>query len=736
MKTFRALLLAAGLASIAIGDDEPSPAAVQTPTPASVEQLTERASKSVAVITSSGRDGRRDALGSGFVISSDGLIATNYHVIGEGRGVRVQLADGRQFDAVAVHASDRQLDLAIIKIDAKDLPVLELGDSDDIKQGQSVLALGNPLGLKNSVVGGLVSSVREIDGRNMIQVAIPIEQGNSGGPLVDMQGRVQGILTMKSLVTPNLGFAVTVNTLKPLVSKPNPIPMSRWLTIGALDPHQWTPLLGARWRQRAGRITVEGAGQGFGGRSLCLYQQTVPQQPFEIAVAVQLNDESGAAGLAFCSDGHDRHYGFYPTGGRLRLTRFDGPDVTSWTILHDETNTNYVAGGWNNLRVRLADGEIRAFVNDRQVVKLSERALTTGQVGLVKFRDTKAQFRNFRVGHEIAPSSVPVDAADRIARLLEAVPAEGSFEPRLLDALAADADHAGALARERAAALGRQAQRLRELADAAHAHRVTTELKRELDQPEDRIDLLRAGLLIARLDNEEVDVQSYCDELEQMSREVAGRLTPKVTEVEKLEILRKYLFEENGFHGSRGDYYNRANSYLNEVLDDREGLPITLSMVYLELASRIGLNVVGVGLPGHFVVEYLGADGTSRIVDVFDGAKLLSRDDVKRTVKEATERELTDEDYVPASKRAIVERVLHNLLNLTESDPKRAHRYLNAIVAINPESPRDRWLRAIVRYRLQERGGALEDVQWLLAHKPAGIDLGRVIELQQAIENR
>ena len=86
-----------------------SPAAV------SIEQLTQRVRQSVAVITSDGRDGRREGLGSGFVVAPEGLIATNFHVIGEGRAVRVQLADGREFNAVAIHASDRAQDIAILE---------------------------------------------------------------------------------------------------------------------------------------------------------------------------------------------------------------------------------------------------------------------------------------------------------------------------------------------------------------------------------------------------------------------------------------------------------------------------------------------------------------------------------------------------------------------------------------------------------------------------------------------
>src|SRR5262249_60273793 len=108
---------------------------------------------------------------------------------------------------------------------------------------------------------------------------------------------VKGTLTLKAALTPNLGFAMPVNLLQSLIDHPNPVPMARWLTLGALDPREWTPLWGARWSQKAGRIAVEGAGDGFGGRSICLSQQPVPDRPFELAVSVKLEDESGAARL-------------------------------------------------------------------------------------------------------------------------------------------------------------------------------------------------------------------------------------------------------------------------------------------------------------------------------------------------------------------------------------------------------------------------------------------------------
>ncbi|MGD9720959.1 MAG: transglutaminase family protein [Pirellulales bacterium] len=707
--------------------------AAAPPAQPSIEGLTERIRQAVVTITSASRDGSRDNIGTGFIIAADGLVATNYHVIGEGRGVRVQLADGRRFDVTAIHAFDRQLDLAVLRIDAHDLPALELGDTDLVKQGQNVVALGNPAGLKYSVVAGVVSAVRTIDERPMIQVAIPIEPGNSGGPLVDLEGRVLGVLSMKSLVTPNLGFAVSINVLKPLLDKPNPIPMSRWLTIGALDPREWKPVFGATWRQRAGRITVEGSGQGFGGRSLCLWQMDTPGAPLDVAVAVQLDDENGAAGLAFCSNGGHEHFGFYPSNGRLRLTRFEGPDVSRWTILFDQADPHYVPGQWNTLCVRLQDGKVRCFVNDAQVVEMADSKLIGGRVGLVKFRNTRAEFKNFRLARELPPSGVPAEEAARIESLVQDLGDTGPLDAQLVTTLSADPARTARVLGDRAAALDRQAQRLRELSRAAQDHRAIADLSAALAAEEDQIDLFRAGLLVARLDNQDIDVDSYCGELDRMAEELKAALPAEPSDAVKLEMLRKYLFEENGFHGSRGDYYNRANSYLNEVLDDREGLPITLSVVYMELGRRIGLRFEGVGLPGHFVVRHVPAAGETTLIDVFDNARTVSRDEAAERVKNATDHELTEDDLRAATKRGIVTRMLQNLLEVSSGDPRTMLRYLDAIVTIDSDSGPHRWLRAVVRFRLEDKDGARADVDWLVEHKPANVDLIRVLDLQRAL---
>lgn len=669
----------------------------------SIETLTAQAMKSVVVIQHFGRDGKEDGVGAGFVISPDGLVATSLHVIGESRPITVQFADGSQREIVEVHAWDRRFDLAILRVAGTSLPALVIGDSDALKQGAPVIALGNPVGLKHSVVQGVLSARREVDGNEMLQVAIPIEPGNSGGPLLDLKGRVQGVLTLKSAVTANLGFAMPSKLLQALLDHPNPVPMSRWLTIGALNARDWKPVFGARWSQRSGRIQVDGAGRGFGGRALCLSQKPVPARPYEIAVEVRLDDEGGAAGLVFASDGGDRHYGFYPSAGQLRLTRFEGPNVYSWSILKQVPSEHYQRGEWNRLRVRVEAERILCFVNEELVAESPYDGWPDGGAGLAKFRDTRAEFRNFQVGTNVAGSS----------------PQHG----------------AGAL-KDRARELEREARELRRQAAALHGEAVRQELVTALAGPEERIDLFHAALLVARLDTPELEIEPYRQQLAEMAREVRAKFSATADATARLAALKEYLFAENGFHGSRSDYHSRANSYLNQVLDDREGLPITLSILFMELARGIGLNgVSGLPLPGHFMVRYHPPGEAEQIIDPFHGGKSLTRTEAQERVLEATGEGFRELDFRAATKREIILRMLRNLLGGLRGDESSAEalRYLDAILALAPDGVSDRLSRARFRLQAGNAAGAKADFKWVLDHQPDGVDLERIAEIYRGL---
>jgi regulator of sirC expression with transglutaminase-like and TPR domain len=702
-----------------------------------VSELTEKAGKSLVVVTFTGRDGRQEGLGSGFIIDEDGLIATNMHVIGEARPIQVKLQDGRSFPVQRIYASDRHLDLAVLKIDASGLPALPLGDSDAVKQGAPAIALGNPQGFRFSVVGGVISGIRTIDERPLMQLGMLIEQGNSGGPVVDYQGRVQGIVALKSLVEKNVAFAVPINELKPLLENPNPIPMSRWLTIGVLDDEEWTTLFGSNWKQRAGRILVKGRGAGFGGRSLALSKRDVPDVPYEVEVTVKLDDESGAAGLAIESDGKSKHFGFYPSGGSVRFTRFDGADVFSWKVLEELRHPAYQPGEFNTFKVRVEEDQMLGFVNDQQVVKITGESLRSGQVGLVKFRETEAEFKNFRLGKELPSLRPSEEDVERLTAELEKVDLSKTA-PRAIAREFLGEQHAREVIRKRAQELEREAERLRKLAGDIHLQNIVDELKTVLAQDEDEIDLLHAALLIARLDNPELVAEPYLDQADQMASEIRKLFPDEPTPEQKLESLDKYLFEELGYHGSRHDYYNRSNSYLNEVMDDREGLPITLSVLYMELARRLELPVVGVGMPAHFIVRYQPEDGESQLIDPFHKGKRMTREDAEQHVLLNTGRPFDGQDLATVSKKRIIERMLNNLFRTAtgSEDPAAMRRYMEALVAVEPDEDQYLWFRAVLNYQTDHAEDALKDVDTLLDKRSLTIDREPIRQLKTLLEER
>jgi serine protease Do len=165
---------------------------------------------------------RSDAGGSGFVISSDGLVVTNYHVIEGASNVKVHL-NNRDYTAT-VKGADPATDIALLKIDAgNNLRYLELGDSDRLRVGDWIMVIGNPLNLDKTVTVGVVSAkgrsigINDVSFENFIQTDAAINFGNSGGPLLNMQGQVVAIATAINYGAENIGFAVPVNTLREIL---------------------------------------------------------------------------------------------------------------------------------------------------------------------------------------------------------------------------------------------------------------------------------------------------------------------------------------------------------------------------------------------------------------------------------------------------------------------------------------------------------------------------------------
>lgn len=176
-----------------------------------------------------------ETLGTGFVVRADGWIATNLHVIVGGPHVKVTLRDlrgDRELEVLEVLAASPEHDLALLRVQAHGLPVVSLGDSDAMRPGDSVVAIGNPLGLEDTVSNGLVSARRTLDaGVEVLQISAPIAPGSSGGPIFNDRGEVIGVATAVLEQGQNLNFGMPARYLVPMMKDPEPVPFPEFAKL-------------------------------------------------------------------------------------------------------------------------------------------------------------------------------------------------------------------------------------------------------------------------------------------------------------------------------------------------------------------------------------------------------------------------------------------------------------------------------------------------------------------------
>jgi hypothetical protein len=205
-------------------------AAQSAPSRKDIPTIAKAANGAIVSIITSGKDGKPVAQGSGFLVSTDGRIVTNYHVIKGASSAIVKLPDGAFYDVDGAVAVDKVRDLAVIKSHGQNFRVVTLGNSDRVQVGEEIIAIGSPLSLESTVSSGIVSSIRTIEdeGGKFLQVTAPISPGSSGGPLFNMAGEVVGITTLFLKGGENLNFAIPINDAKRLLlahSKVQPFPV-------------------------------------------------------------------------------------------------------------------------------------------------------------------------------------------------------------------------------------------------------------------------------------------------------------------------------------------------------------------------------------------------------------------------------------------------------------------------------------------------------------------------------
>jgi S1-C subfamily serine protease len=215
-----------------------------------IPTIAKLADGSIVSIVMSDKNGKPIAQGSGFLVTNDGLIVTNYHVISEGSSAVAKLPDSAFYAVDGVLRFDKARDVAVIKAHGKNFRPLTLGDSDRVQVGEEVVAIGNPLSLESTVSNGIVSAVRTVadEGGKFLQITAPISPGSSGGPLFNMAGEVVGITTMYLKGGENLNFAIPINEARRLLedssTKLSPLPNEpeRAESNTQTHPEQATPV--------------------------------------------------------------------------------------------------------------------------------------------------------------------------------------------------------------------------------------------------------------------------------------------------------------------------------------------------------------------------------------------------------------------------------------------------------------------------------------------------------------
>jgi regulator of sirC expression with transglutaminase-like and TPR domain len=262
------------------------------------------------------------------------------------------------------------------------------------------------------------------------------------------------------------------------------------------------------------------------------------------------------------------------------------------------------------------------------------------------------------------------------------------------------------------------------------------EFKRTAALPDEEIDLGRTALLIAALDYTDLDLGRQMATLDSLAAAASRRLEQDGEPLSRINTLSDYLFNEVGFRGNQEDYYDPRNSYFNQVLERRLGIPITLSLLCIEVGKRLDIPLMAIGMPGHLLVRHRDEPGL--FIDPFYGGILLSEKECAQRLREIAGANLSwDSHYLaPISNREFIARMLRNLkgIYLQRQDFQSALPIMDRLVAIQPEAMHERRDRGMVQYQLGQYREALEDLQWYLASGAADQDSRRVERLVAQIQ--
>jgi len=264
------------------------------------------------------------------------------------------------------------------------------------------------------------------------------------------------------------------------------------------------------------------------------------------------------------------------------------------------------------------------------------------------------------------------------------------------------------------------------------ARTLATELFLEmLSRPADQVDLAAAALLIALDEYPGLNVAAYLQQIDAIAERTLSKMSFQSADrpLEAIQTINRQLFDVEGFRGNQEDYYDPRNSFLNEVMDRRTGIPITLSVLYMEVGHRIGLEIQGVGMPGHFIVK-CEHQGQEFFVDPFDRGEILLEEDCRRKLEQlhGQDFQFSRSFLDVVNHRQILTRMLHNLKGIywNSKDYTRALGVIDKVLLIIPTAASEFRDRGFANYQVNRLSSAIRDWSRYLELMPTASDAKEV----------
>jgi regulator of sirC expression with transglutaminase-like and TPR domain len=263
-----------------------------------------------------------------------------------------------------------------------------------------------------------------------------------------------------------------------------------------------------------------------------------------------------------------------------------------------------------------------------------------------------------------------------------------------------------------------------------------------VNRPESTIDVARGALAIAQHEYPQLDIDAYVHHLDATAERLKRRLPADAGRAHVIAMLNHYLFNELGYVANRQSYYDPRNSFLNDVIERRTGIPITLSIVYMEVARRLGLSLVGISFPGHFMVKCVTDQGVI-VLDPYNNGTSLSENELRERLAQVTSADWAQRAPLgtllkAATRKEILVRLARNLKGVyTEAGSlEKAITIINLILVMIPDSPQELRDRGVLYHKLECFRSALSDLQRFMTLEPDGGDdddkmRGLIVECRQ-----